>query len=158
MRRISSQATWFYKLVPIIWCSGFTLGVLMAISAVISGKENGFVLLCGMCVALIFSFVYFKTLRLSSLYDEVSIDGDDLVLRNRGQQDRVPIANIMNVDATIFANPERIELDLREPCAFGYEIVFLPQQRWVKYWDHHPIAEELRRRSGAPKQQYFSSP
>ena len=80
------------------------------------------------------------------LADEVLIEDDEIIVKNRGQEDRFPITNIMNVEASLFVNPERVVLMLKEPCGFGREIVFSPPTRWL-HFSRHPIAEELIRRA-----------
>jgi len=78
------------------------------------------------------------------LVDAVMIDEDMIVVRNRGQEDRFPITQSINVKASKFENPERIVLTLKDPCRFGREIIFLPPGRWWLF-SRHPLVEELIR-------------
>ncbi|MCI0379863.1 MAG: hypothetical protein L0215_19960 [Gemmataceae bacterium] len=79
-----------------------------------------------------------------SLIDQVWLAGEELIVRNRGDEDRFPVTNIINVEASL-GNPERITLILREPCRFGREILFIPPTRWWPL-SRHPLADELIRR------------
>lgn len=76
------------------------------------------------------------------IVDKVFLDVDEIVVRDRGKEDRISVANILNVDASTMMNPERITLTLREPCSFGKEIVFIPSFRFFPF-TRHPIAAEL---------------
>ncbi|OAI52607.1 hypothetical protein AYO44_16535 [Planctomycetaceae bacterium SCGC AG-212-F19] len=76
------------------------------------------------------------------LLDEVYLDGDDVVVRNKGEEDRFPFSNVINVQGSEMLNPERITLNLKQPCLFGNEIKFMPPSRWFKF-GRHPLADEL---------------
>jgi len=91
----------------------------------------------------VFGYVLMRYL-VFSLVDEVWIDGDDLVVRNRDEEDRFRIANIVNVDSSGMTNPERIVLTLRTPSRFGQEIAFSPPMRLWPF-GRHPLATELIR-------------
>jgi hypothetical protein len=60
------------------------------------------------------------------LVDEVYDCGDFLLVRNNGKEDRVPLANIMNINASTMTNPPRVTLRLSIGGKFGNEIVFSP--------------------------------
>jgi hypothetical protein len=145
LRRISSPWTWFYKRAfPFIWY-GF-LGTFSAflLPAILDRPDVAFALISISFMALV-GYLVMRYLLLD-LMDEVWIDGDDLLLRNGGEEDRFPITNVVNVDDTQLMNPERITLTLRTPSRFGDEPVFTSSKR---YWPFgkHPIAKELIRRA-----------
>ena len=100
MRRISSGWTFFYKRVfPIIWF-GF-LVVFVGIGVV---KGQGPVLVF-VPIAMI-GFGYFLMQKLVfDLVDEVWDDGDALVAKNGGQEQRVALSDIKNVNYSPFVNP-----------------------------------------------------
>ena len=65
-------------------------------------------------------FGYFLMQKLVfDLVDEVRDDGDALVVKNRGQEQRVAFADIKNVNYSPFVNPPRVTLSLRRPTVFG---------------------------------------
>lgn len=76
------------------------------------------------------------------LVDEAYLSNDELVVCNRGVEDRFPLANVRNVDAGMKSSPERITLLLSEECAFGKEVTFSKPVRWFSR-GRHPLAEEL---------------
>ena len=76
------------------------------------------------------------------LADEVFLDGDMVLVRKDGIAARFPVRQIINVEASMMTNPERITLTLREPCELGREIVFTPTFRFHLF-SRHPVTEEL---------------
>ena len=59
-------------------------------------------------------FGYFIMKKLVfDLVDEVWDDGDALVVKNRGQEERIALADIKNVSYSPFVNPPRVTLSLR---------------------------------------------
>jgi len=143
MRRISSRFTWWHKKAFPVFGFGF-LGVftLIWVFAVIQQRAPALTLLFLLAIAA-FSFFQMRWL-VSPLIDEVFIDNDEIIVKNRGQEDRFPIANILSVKDSTFVHPERIVLTLKEPCLFGGGIVFLPSWRLWRFWAH-PIVEVLNR-------------
>jgi hypothetical protein len=152
MRRISSKLTWWLKKAfPVFWF-GFTgLFIFVGGFEVILQQAPAFLLLPPFVLAA-FGYVMMRWL-VFPLADEVWIDGDDIVVRNNGYEDRFPITNIINVENSRFMNPERITLTLKEPCALGSEIVFSPLERLLKI-TRHPLAEELIRRAHGVEEMY----
>ena len=96
-------------------------------------------IMAGMAV---FGFFTMKK-QLFDLVDKVWDDGDTLVIRNKGKEERIVLSNIMSVSGTRFTGPERITLTLREPCSFGKEIAFLPPFRRLPFFTRHPLVREL---------------
>jgi|SRR5579862_1536112 len=119
-----------------------SFGVLAVMTLAGSLSKERFLILIPLAMG-VFGYVLCKVL-VFPLADEAYIDGDDIVIRNRGDEDRFPISNIINVDASMMINPERITLTLREPCKFGDEIVFSPPAR-IGMFLRHPLAKELIR-------------
>jgi hypothetical protein len=145
LRRISSPWTWFYKRAfPFLWYGFLGMFVAFLLPAALDRPEAAFALIPLTFMAIV-GYVIMRYL-LFDLMDEVWIDGDDLLLRNGGEEDRFPITNVVNVDDAQWVNPERITLTLRAPSRFGDELVFTPSKR---YWPFgkHPIAKELIRRA-----------
>ena len=130
------------KLFPVFWF-GF-LGVFMCvmIPSIVAGKESPGTLLIPL-VMMAFGYLLMRFL-VFDLVDEVYLDIDQIVIRNGGEEDRFSIKNIINVNASIMTNPERITLTLREPCKFGSEVTFSPTMRFL-HFGRHPLAKELIR-------------
>jgi hypothetical protein len=60
------------------------------------------------------------------LVDEVYDCGDFLLVKNRDDEERIALSNIMNVNASTYINPPRITLRLVNPSKFGSEVAFSP--------------------------------
>jgi hypothetical protein len=93
----------------------------------------------------LFLYALWRSL-LAPQMDKVCIDDDELVINNRGQQDRVPLINIVSVVNYRLRRPESVVVRLKAPSKFGSEVSFMPNARWMPI-DPHPIVEELMHRS-----------
>jgi hypothetical protein len=141
MRRISSSSTWWHKKAfPTIWFGFLAVFTCVWIIPVARGEVPAGTIFIPLGMAA-FGYLLMRVL-VFPLVDEVWIDGDDLVVRNRDEEDRFPITNIVNVDNSWMTNPEQIRLTLRNPSRFGQEIVFSPPIRWWPF-GRHPVSREL---------------
>jgi hypothetical protein len=141
--RISSGSTWIHKKAfPIAW---FGFLAVFVVAVIVSGAAAESPMFVVVPVAMGgFGFVLFKQL-LGGLVDEVLDDGDCLVVRNRGEEDRIALADIMNVNASTHTNPARITLRLRYESRFGSEISFSPAMPFTlnPFNRANPVAEDL---------------
>ena len=65
-------------------------------------------------------------------------------MRKGDVEERVPLANIMNVSASVAMNPPRITLRLVRPGKFGAEIAFSPVRTFtLNPFARNPVAEDL---------------
>jgi hypothetical protein len=150
MRRISSRWTFFYKRVFPLTFFGFLL--FIAATPFIGGTPTGrlppFPFLIGPVFMAAFLYFIMKKL-IFDLVDEVLEDGDELVVRNRHQEERIALSNIMNVSYSSLVNPPRVTLSLRQPSSsFGDQISFCPPLRFNPF-STNPIIDELIRRIDA---------
>ena len=99
-------------------------------------------------IAVIFIVVFKKLIF--DLVDEVWDAGDALVIRNKGREDWIDLADIMNVSYSPFINPPRVTLMLRRPSVFGEQISFAAPARLVPF-STSPIINELIRRVDAAR-------
>lgn len=143
MTKISSTWIVYYKrLFPMVWFGGL-LG--FAVVAIGSGelRTGQWMFLVLPCVMAVFGFFLFKTL-LWDLVDEVHDGGDYLLVKHKGEEQRIPLSNIMNVSASTHSNPPRITLRLVKAGKFGSEVSFSPPTRFsFNLFAKHPIAEDL---------------
>jgi hypothetical protein len=139
MKKISSGNTFLLKtLFPAFWYGILTLVTV----GIIFGKAPLPVLLGPLFMAGLGFFL--MKYMIWDLVDEVYDGGDSLLVKNRGQEDRVALSNIMNVSATTLTNPPRITLRLIVPGAFGDEIVFSPIKKMrLNPFARNEIAEDL---------------
>jgi hypothetical protein len=135
--------TVFNKLVfPVIW---FGFLILFIGIPVFSGE------LANSATALPFLFVsaiiivagYFIMKKLVfDLVDEVWDDNDALVIKNRGQEERIALSEIKNVSYSPFMNPPRVTLSLRQRTVFSDQITFGAPIRFVPF-STSPVINDL---------------
>ncbi len=142
MTQISSKYLFFTKKgFPLLWF-GF-LGFFV-VDAVANGAfEKDPMFLVVPCLMAVFGFFLMKKL-VWDLADEVYDGGDFLLVKNRGEEDRVLLSNIMNVSASTNMNPPRITLRLVNPGRFGTEISFSPASPFtLNPFAKNQVAEDL---------------
>jgi hypothetical protein len=155
MRRISSKMTFFYKRIfPAFWF-GFLilLLLLIAVPLFLGGAQNGPPPYPFLIVPLImFGFGYFVMKKLVfDLVDEVWDDGETLLIRKGGQEQRVALRDIKNVSYSAVINPPRVTLSVRQPTTFGQQIAFMAPVRFVPFTTS-PIINELIERVDQARQ------
>jgi hypothetical protein len=98
--------------------------------------------------------------RVFNLADEVLDAGDALVIKNRGIEERVPLADITNVNYIINVNYTqlttlpRVTLSLRYPGPFGDKVTFCAPVRFSLFaaFSPSPTIDELIKRIDAARQ------
>lgn len=148
MRRISSKSTFFYKRVfPLLW---FGFIAFFTATAIWANHRSGrhalpMAFLVPPAVMTVLGYALFRHL-IYDLVDEVWDDGDALIVRNAGTEERIRLNNIINVGFSTLTNPERVTLTLREPAILGREITFSPPRRFLGF-ARSPIVNELIERT-----------
>lgn len=145
MRQISSRWTYFHKRIfPLLWFGFLALFVVVVLLAPRGQDPFEPVFLLGPVAMAVFGYFLMRSL-IFDLVDEVVDAGDALIVRKAGEEARIALADIVNVDSTTLVNPPRITLTLRTPCRFGRKVAFLPpphRRLWAPFAPN-PIAEEL---------------
>lgn len=145
MRRLSSSSTVFYKRVfPLLWVALIVLfGAMMWLLPTRAGQPIWPQLLPLPCMFGVGFLVYRKLI--ADLLDEVWLDGDNLLLKNRRQQRRVALRDVMNINASTMTNPRRITVMLRTSSHFGRDLSFIPASTRGLFsaFKPDPIATEL---------------
>src|SRR5690348_12768393 len=117
VQRISSRMTFYYKRVfPFVM-----LGVVVLITGApvaATGAPPPLPMILFPPIFLVFAYFIFKKL-IFDLVDEAWDAGDALIIRNKGEEDRIPLSAIMNVSYSPMMNPPRVTLTLRTPSMFG---------------------------------------
>jgi hypothetical protein len=151
MRRISSSATFFYKrMFPVLF---FGLVLLFIAFGINAGLKSEQLLPLPLLIVpvLAAAFIYYVMKKLIfDLVDEVLDAGDALIVRNRGQEDRIALSDIMNVNYAPLVSPPRVTLSLRRTSAFGTEVTFCAPLRFVPFATS-PVIDELIRRIDAAR-------
>ena len=146
MRLISAKDTWMHKKVfPATWFGFLGLMTLFSISRLYVEPLGAIFSLLVSLSMIAFGYMLMQEFTFP-LVDAVGIDGDDLVVRNRGEEDRFPISHVVDVDDHFLTRQEYIEFLVNPRTRFGLTIRFLPSVRWWPF-RRHPVAQELIDRS-----------
>jgi hypothetical protein len=150
---ISSRNTFFLKRVfPFILFGGLALVVTVTLCAPRRGDFPYPALIGPVGMALVFAFVLKRFVF--DLADEVVDTGDALVVRFGADEERISLAQIINVSYAGMTNPRRITLTLRHPGRFGREIVFSPRENWRDSLSgRSPLVTELIERVDVARRQ-----
>ncbi|HEX3948982.1 MAG TPA: hypothetical protein VHW95_03920 [Steroidobacteraceae bacterium] len=107
--------------------------------------------LIGPLLMVVIGFFVMKKL-IFDLVDEVWDDGNSLLVKNRGQEQRIPLSDIRNVSYSPYMNPPRVTLSLRRPTVFGDQITFSAPLRFVPFATS-PVIDDLINRIDTARQQ-----
>jgi hypothetical protein len=153
MRRISSKATYFNKRIfPLIWFGVLFVFVGVSVFGARHQNTNSFMpFLIMLVIMIILGFVIMKKL-VFDLVDEVWDDGNALVVKNRGQEQRIALNDVKNVSYSPFMNPPRVTLSLRRTTVFGDQITFGAPLRFVPF-STSPLIDDLINRIDAAREQ-----
>ena len=142
MRRISSRMTFFNKRVfPTIWFGFLIVFLGAALFSTGSSGRPPFPFFIIPVLMIVLGYFFMRKL-VFDLVDEVWDDGDALVIKNRGDEERLALSDIKNVSYSPFMNPPRVTLSLRRSTVFGDEIAFNAPTRFIPL-SKSPIITEL---------------
>jgi len=152
--KISSSSTFFHKVfVPTFWIIMFGFATLALwfghfdrSSQPPETEQYSFLVVWIIGSALLLR----DTVRLKT----ISLDNDNLVVKDFKKVIRVPLRNVNHISETRLSNPKKITLTVYPPCEFGNKITFIPTISLKTYfllWEEHPIASRLRQMTGALK-------
>jgi hypothetical protein len=152
MRRISSQWTFFYKFIfPIVWVGFIIVFLAVAIFAPTrSGQGPPIPALIVPIIMLVIGYSIMKKF-IFDLADEVWDDGDALVVKKSGQEERIALSDIKNVNYSTMSSPPRVVLSLRRPSVFGDQVAFCAPIRFVPFATS-PLIDDLIERIDAARQ------
>ena len=145
MRRISSRQTfWVKRVFPAFWFGTTGLGLITGLVATAQQRSlETLPFVAVPAVMMLFAYFLFRHL-VFDLADEVVDVGDALVVRRKGKTVTIPLADIVNVDASSFSNPPRIVLAVRTETQLGRRIAFTPKARFsLDPFAANPIVDEL---------------
>jgi len=151
-KRISSRNTFFMKRIfPVIWF-GF-IAVFFVTAALDWGRGRSVPAAAYLAPLLLVGVGYFIMRRfVFDLADEVFDEGDALLVRFGSEEERIPLAQIINVSYAGMTNPPRITLTLRNPGCFGKEVSFSPQQSFLSpFFRTNPMVNDLIERVDAAR-------
>ncbi len=139
------------KVFPVVWFCFLIFFVIVSLAGMTAKSEIIWPVLIMPFFMAILGYVVMKKL-VFDLADEVWDTGDGLLIKNKNQEELIPLTNIINIGYSIFVNPPRVTLTLRQPCRFGKEVSFSPPVRFVPF-SKSPIIDDLIERIDAKRQQ-----
>lgn len=152
-RRISSRNTFFVKRVlPPLLFGLLALGVVLPFALTRDGPHAPpWPVFVAPTAVMVVIYAVLKKLVLD-LADEVVDEGEALRVRFGKEEERIPLAQIINVSYAGLTNPPRITLTLRSAGRFGREVTFSPQQGFLSpLFRPNPLVNELIERVDAAR-------
>jgi hypothetical protein len=141
MKRISTPYSFSIKLLPILSLSVPVL--VVAVVLYVGVYEESPMLIVIPCVMAVIGY-HTSRIIVRDLADEVYDCGDFLLIRKRGEEDRVPLSRIINVNFAANLKPARITLTLASPGKFGTEVSFIPPARlYIHPLPKNEVADDL---------------
>src|SRR5262249_54168827 len=130
MRPLSSKMTFYYKRVsPVIF---FGVVLLMfgfgLISVLRERKVSNVPFLIVLLLLAVFAYRFVQKL-VFNLAEEVLDAGSALVVRSGGQEERIALSDIKNVNYSPYMSPPQVTLSVRRHTVFGETIAFLDARR-----------------------------
>ncbi len=152
-KRISSRNTFFQKRVlPPLLFAVLAVGVAAPLVAT-RGSPHAPPWPIFVMPVVVGAIIYVVLRRLVfDLADEVVDEGDALRVRFGGDEERIPLAEIINLSYSGITNPPRITLTLRTAGRFGREVSFSPQQSFLSpLFRPNPLVNDLIERVDAAR-------
>jgi hypothetical protein len=153
-KRISARHTFFLKRVfPVLW---FGFIALFLATALLAGQHGRPLPPPAYVVPLLLLVIGYALMRrlVFDLADEVFDEGDALRVRIGHEEERVPLADIINVSYAGMTSPPRVTLTLRSAGRFGKELTFAPQQGLLgPLFRKNPLVDDLIERVDAARRQ-----
>jgi hypothetical protein len=137
------------RVFPVVWFGFLALFVATALVGMGARKDFHFEFLVIPAIMALFGYFVMKKL-IFDLVDEVWDAGSELVVKNRGVEEHVPLSEIINISYATFTNPQRVTLFLRQPTLLGKEITFVPPSRFLPF-SKSPIVDDLIQRVDAAR-------
>src|SRR5579871_5929630 len=138
MKPISSMATLYFKLLPVLWSSGFALGTLLLWLDALRGKnweqataEFKWVFTAAWVIGTAFAWSFTRLKR-------VRIDATQLHVSNYLEEISIPFSNVVKVTEDRWTNIHPVTIHLKHATEFGDRITFMPTIRFFG-WTTHPV-------------------
>lgn len=140
--RLSSRWTMYVKIIwPMTFLTVMALPFVVAVTGLAVSPDESF-LVATFYTAPTLALCVWLTYPRFRFVDQVWLASDTIFVRNRNRIDQFPVSAILDVGYQA-ATPEHVIVLLRQPCAFGSRIRFMPLLARVLPGRLHPIAELL---------------
>src|SRR5262249_16021675 len=143
MRPISSKMTFFYKRVfPVIWFGGLLLLFIFGLFSVFGlfSASPSIPFLIVVLLIPVFGYCFMKKVNFN-LADAVLDAGDALVVRSGGQEERIALSDIKNVNYSPYMYPPQVTLSVRRHTVFGDTITFCAPVSIMPLWSSPVILD-----------------
>lgn len=145
MRLISSKlSVWNKRFVPVFWC-GFI--ALVAWALALNCRNTVWIVAIPAALAVL-GLAYMRMFTLA-IADEAFDAGNAVIIRSKGKELSIPLANITSVKYALVADPPRIILSFSTAAVPRATVQFMPPVVPAMFlFREHPLAAELRKRTG----------
>jgi hypothetical protein len=143
MRQVSSKMTFFHKRVfPVIWFGFLLLFIGFALFSPSRDIQDSSTpsLIVALLMA-VFGFWFMKKV-IFNLADTVLDAGDALVVRSGGQEERIALSDIKNVNYSPYMSPPQVTLSVRRHTVFGDTVAFCAPVSILPLW-RSPVIDAL---------------
>ena len=145
MRRISSRMTFVNKrLFPLVWFGFITSFVVIATYSMIKKGEFQFSFFLVPLGMAIFGYFLMKNFVLD-LVDEAWDVGDAIIIKNKNEEVRIPLSEVMNISYSYVTVPPRVTLMLRHQSRLGTEVTFMPPASLIPFKKSQIVTELIER-------------
>ena len=147
MRPVSSKMTFFYKRVfPVIWFGVLLLLFVFGLSSLFGlfSAPPSLPFLIVVLLMAVFGYWFMKKVMFN-LADGVLDAGDALVVRSGGQEERIALSDIKNVNYSPYMYPPQVTLSVRRRTVFGDTITFCAPVSMMPLWSSPVILDLIDR-------------
>jgi hypothetical protein len=143
MRPVSSKMTFFYKRVfPVIWFGFLTLFIAFGVFSTSRGSQ--YLIIPFLIVPLLMAVFGYWIMKkvVFNLADAVLDAGNALVVRSGGQEERIALSDIKNVNYSPYMSPPQVTLSVRRHTVFGDTVSFCAPVSIAPFWSS-PVIHDL---------------
>src|SRR5262245_40576399 len=147
MRLVSSKMTFYYKRVfPVIWFGVLLLLFVFGLSSLFGlfSAPPSIPFLIVVPLMAVFGYRFMKKVNFN-LADAVLDAGDALVVRSGGQEERIALSDIKNVNYSPYMYPPQVTLSVRRRTVFGDTITFCAPVSMMPLWSSPVILDLIDR-------------
>jgi len=149
VKRISTPYTFSKKIFPFLFYGFLAVFLTFAVMSGVFRKEPLFLVVP--CVMAVVGYFFMRAV-LRDLVDDVFDCGSFLLVRKGHLEERIPLANVININFAINQRPARITLTLEKPGKFGREISFAPPPKiYLTPYPRNEVVEDLIERAQAAR-------
>ncbi len=149
----SSKMTFFYKRVfPFLFFGVLLFLVVFGLSSASSKNTSNVSFLLVTLGIGIFGYRFMQKMAFN-LVDEVLDEGNALIVRSGGREERIALSDIKNVNYWPYMSPPQVTLSLRRHTVFGDTVVFCAPVSIIPSWSSPTIQELIERVDAARRKQ-----